>query len=71
MVWRKGNKVAIKFPVLPDSGLEIGDDVTIGFILSHLYTNTIIQQKDQQKITHLVKILLTPGKVVGPENPAS
>ena len=67
VIWRKGNKAAVQFPVQPKEGLELGTDVIVGFVMHHAYTNTIIQQKEHQKINHKVKIVLTVGKTVGTE----
>ncbi|KAK6644867.1 hypothetical protein RUM43_001140 [Polyplax serrata] len=64
VVWRKDNRAVIKFPIKPNEDLKTGDEVIIGFVLSHTYINTIIQDKSQQKIIHQVRMIVNAGKVV-------
>lgn len=63
MVWRKGNQAIIKFQIQPNDDLKSGSEVIVGFVMSHTYINTIIQDKSQQKINHLVRVVLNAGKI--------
>lgn len=66
-MWRKSNKVALKFKVTPSADLNIGEKVVIGFTMQHIYVNTIstVENKEPQKCEHQVQIFLSLGKCVG------
>ncbi|GLV37403.1 Dynactin 4 p62 subunit [Carabus blaptoides fortunei] len=54
VMWRKSNKVALKFKVTPSADLNIGEKVVVGFTLQHIYVNTIstVENKEPQKCEH-------------------
>lgn len=73
VIRRKSNKAFIKLKVTPEKDLEIGSDVVCGFIMQHVYTNTITtttpatssETKQPQKVLHKIKVFLQLGKSVG------
>lgn len=67
MVWRKGNKAAVKFTLTPDFSLAVGDSVFCGFMLCYGYVNTMVTV-EPSRVELQVRIFLAPGKVVGVES---
>lgn len=68
--WRKSNKAFIKLNITPDESLPLNAEVVCGFIMQHVYTNTItgqLEKKEPQKYDHKVKVFLTLGQTVGSE----
>lgn len=68
--WRKSNKAFIRLKVTPKADLQLKSEVNCGFIMQHLYTNTIaskIENREPQKYDHKVKIFLHLGSIVGSE----
>ncbi|CAG9864274.1 unnamed protein product [Phyllotreta striolata] len=68
--WRKSNKAFVRLTVTPDEGLPLNTEVNCGFVMQHLYTNTIsgqLEKKEPQKYDHKVKVFLTLGVTVGSE----
>lgn len=69
VVRRKSNKAFIRLAVKPKD-LEIGTEVITGFIMQHVYTNTIattVENKEPQKYDHKIKVFITLGVLVGSE----
>lgn len=69
VVWRKSNKAFVKLSITPKN-LDIGTEVTIGFTMQHIYTNTIattVENKEPDRKDHNVKVYLTLGNIVGSE----
>lgn len=69
VVWRKGNKAAVKFTITPYPDVDIGTEVNCGFTLCYGYVNTMasLDQKEPVRVDLQVKIYLTPGNIVGNE----
>lgn len=68
MKWRKSNKAFIKLNVTPRVDVALGSEVVCGFVMQHVYTNTIaskVENKEPQKYDHKVKVFLHLGQVVG------
>ncbi|XP_018565105.1 dynactin subunit 4 [Anoplophora glabripennis] len=68
--WRKSNKAFVKLNVTPISDLSLNSEVVCGFIMQHIYTNTIaskVENKEPQKYDHKVKVFLHLGQLVGSE----
>ncbi|KAJ8939603.1 hypothetical protein NQ318_010610 [Aromia moschata] len=68
--WRKSNKAFIKLNVTPVVDLTLNSEVVCGFIMQHIYTNTIaskVENKEPQKYAHKVKVFLHLGQLVGSE----
>lgn len=67
--WRKSNKAVIKLKITPRSDLNLGDEVVVGFVMQHVYTNTIAtsveKDKEPQKCEHKIKVFFSLGKLVG------
>ncbi|XP_073978985.1 dynactin subunit 4 isoform X1 [Rhodnius prolixus] len=65
VVWRKGNKAAIKFMVIPNASLANGDKVIFGFSLEYGYVNTMptLEQRQPQRTEMQVNVYITPGTV--------
>ncbi|KAK5650079.1 hypothetical protein RI129_001113 [Pyrocoelia pectoralis] len=69
VVWRKSNKAVIRLKIIPESDSKIGDEVVVGFIMQHVYVNTIttVDNKEPQKYEHKIKVFLKLGGLVGNE----
>ncbi|KAK2582786.1 hypothetical protein KPH14_005050 [Odynerus spinipes] len=68
VVWRKGNKAVVRLTVTPYENDEIkGEPVIVGFVMQHVYVNTItaLEHKATQKLDLKVKLYLTLGKLCG------
>lgn len=66
VTWRKGNKVIVKFSVIPNEELQEGDDVQIGFVMRYTYYDKIIsplEQKEGKDVNIDVRHYLTIGSV--------
>ncbi|CAH1960029.1 unnamed protein product [Acanthoscelides obtectus] len=66
--WRKSNKAFIRLYVTPNEDLPLNSEVTCGFVMQHIYTNTItskVENKEPQQYNHKVKVFLTLGNSVG------
>lgn len=65
VVWRKGNKAAIKLTVTPYKDSKPGTPVLFGFTLCYGYVNTIaaLEQKEPQRVDLEVKVYITPGVI--------
>lgn len=48
IVWRKGNKVIVKFSVIPNNDVEDNEDIKIGFIMRYSYHGKIISPLEQK-----------------------
>ncbi|KAG8300537.1 Dynactin subunit 4 [Homalodisca vitripennis] len=64
VVWRKGNKAAVRFTLTPDSTLAVGDPVLCGFVLCYGYVNTMVTV-EPARVELQVRIYLAPGNVCG------
>lgn len=66
MVWRKGNKVAIKMKITPNKGVEKGEDSVFAFAMEYGYVNTMptLEQKQPQRAEIQVNLFITPGPVL-------
>lgn len=69
VVWRKGNKAAVRLTITPNASLPLGSPVVAGFVLGYGYVNTMasLEQKEPQRVELQVKVYLTPGNTVGNE----
>lgn len=70
VVRRKSNKAFIKLIVKPRDDLSLGTEVVTGFIMQHVYTNTIattVENKEPQKYDHNIKVFINLGVLVGSE----
>ncbi|XP_050432256.1 dynactin subunit 4 [Adelges cooleyi] len=59
--WRKGNKVALKFEVIPRENTVKGINVQVGFVMNFMYLDTmshVINQKQPQSILVPIKVVL-------------
>ncbi|KAL1139541.1 hypothetical protein AAG570_006524 [Ranatra chinensis] len=67
VVWRKGNKAAVKFSITPFSDIKPGTEVLFGFCLDYGYVNTmpILEPRQPQRTEMQVKVYLSPGKTCG------
>ncbi|KAF6216600.1 hypothetical protein GE061_000944 [Apolygus lucorum] len=67
VVWRKGNKAAVKFIITPDDGLQPGTDVIFSFALEYGYVNTMqtVEVKQPQRAEMQVNVFIAPGKILG------
>ncbi|KAK9506247.1 hypothetical protein O3M35_008217 [Rhynocoris fuscipes] len=65
VVWRKGNKAAIKFAITPDKLLEQDEEIIFGFSLEYGYVNTMptLEQRQPQRTEMQVNLYINPGKV--------
>ncbi|KAI4460349.1 dynactin p62 subunit [Holotrichia oblita] len=67
--WRKSNKAVIKLQITPSASLNLGDEVVVGFVMQHIYTNTIAtsveKDKEPQKCQHKIRVFLSLGNLVG------
>jgi len=53
VIWRKGNKIQVKFAVAPDEGVEVGEEVKVGFGLRFTYPDKIISSLEQKESKNL------------------
>ncbi|BET00161.1 Dynactin p62 family [Nesidiocoris tenuis] len=68
VVWRKGNKAAVKFRIVPDRGMKPGDRSIFSFSMEYGYVNTMpttAEQKSPQRAEMQVNVLIAPGLIVG------
>lgn len=59
--WRKGNKVALKFEVIPYENIQKDEIIRVGFIMNFIYLDTmshVINQKQPQSVLIPIKIIL-------------
>nr|CAH7743499.1 unnamed protein product [Callosobruchus chinensis] len=66
--WRKSNKAFIRLAVTPNGDLPLNSEVVCGFVMQHIYTNTItskVENKEPQQYNHKVKVFLNLGNSVG------
>lgn len=66
VVWRKANKVEVKFYVVPDEKLEVGDEVIVGFAMRFTYHDKIIsplEQKEGKDVNVDVRYFLNVGNI--------
>ncbi|XP_022912675.2 dynactin subunit 4 [Onthophagus taurus] len=67
VIRRKSNKAVIKLIITPSDELKLGEEVIIGFVMQHVYTNTIPIEKvkEPQKCEHKISVYLSLGNLVG------
>lgn len=68
VVRRKSNKAFIKLSVKPKEDLSLGAEIVTGFVIQHVYTNTItttVENKEPQKYDHKIKAFISLGVLVG------
>lgn len=70
VVWRKGNKAAVKLMLTPDKELSVGDKVLCGFTLCYGYVNTMVTV-EPARVDLQVRIYLALGNVVGDDSSES
>ncbi|XP_014244837.1 dynactin subunit 4 [Cimex lectularius] len=70
VVWRRGNKAAIKFTITPDKSLEKGTEVIFSFSLEYSYINTMatLESKQPQRSELQANVFVNPGQIVGNTN---
>ncbi|XP_065347193.1 dynactin subunit 4 isoform X1 [Cloeon dipterum] len=63
VVWRRGNKIALRMAVTPDADAE--GVLSIGFVIEYSYVNTMttLEKKEPQKVKLKTHILLRPGPI--------
>ncbi|XP_014278374.1 dynactin subunit 4 [Halyomorpha halys] len=67
VVWRKGNKVAVKMKITPQKGIG-GEESVFGFSMEYGYVNTmILEQKQPQRAEIQVNLFISPGLVSSSE----
>lgn len=49
VVWRKGNKVVVKFSVIPNDDAKDGDEINVGFVMRYTYHDKIISPLEQKE----------------------
>lgn len=67
VVWRKGNKVALKMKITPRKESKAGQDCVFGFSMEYGYVNTMptLEQKQPQRAEIQVNLYITPGPIIG------
>lgn len=65
MVWRKGNKVAVKMKITPQNAVEGGEESVFGFSMEYGYVNTMptLEQKLPLRSEIQVNLFISPGPV--------
>lgn len=66
VVWRHGNKVIVKFTVTPNEDVQVGDSITVGFLMRYTYHDKIIsplEQKEGKDVSINVRHFLSVGDV--------
>ncbi|KAK7601664.1 hypothetical protein V9T40_009105 [Parthenolecanium corni] len=66
VVWKKGNKLVVKFSVIPNEDLVDQDEIRIGFIMRYTYHDKIIsplEQKEGKDVNIDVRHYLNVGSI--------
>ncbi|XP_026478870.1 dynactin subunit 4-like [Ctenocephalides felis] len=61
IIWRKHNKLSLKFFTTPNADLKSGDEVIIGLTLKYTYVNTVFPEKMKHEL--FAKVFVTAGKI--------
>lgn len=70
VVWRKGNKVAVKMKITPQNGVEGGEESVFGFSMEYGYVNTMptLEQKLPLRSEIQVNLFISPGPVLSSQD---
>ena len=65
IAWRKGNKAGIILSAFVNKDVKENDDITVGFALKFIYTNTVpqLEQREIQTSEIIAPVYITLGKV--------
>ena len=63
--WRKGNKAGIILSAIVDKDVKEKDEITVGFALKFIYTNTVpaLEQREVQTSEIIAPVYITLGTV--------
>ena len=65
IAWRKGNKAGIILSAFVNKDVKENDDITVGFALKFIYTNTVpqLEQREIQTSEIIAPVYITLGTV--------
>ena len=65
VAWRKGNKAGIILSAIVDKDVKENDEITVGFALKFIYTNTVpaLEQREVQTSEIITPVYITLGSV--------